>query len=160
MRSPLAAANNVYRLSLMLRRFSAAVATRRLHSRTGQAPSVAHINMISAQVMRTPRNLVSEFPVTRVKRRKRRNGFRQSGADLKPVTPLSPPPRDTSIRHKPTHPSPSARQFRLLLNGLAASALRRMFCHDGAWTARAQAYRSRETGEMSHRVDGATNCFS
>jgi hypothetical protein len=29
-----------------------------------------------------------------------------------------------------THPSPSARQFRLLLNGLATSELRRMFCSD------------------------------
>src|SRR5207245_806047 len=38
--------------------------------------------------------------------------------------------RDTCIRCKPTHPSPSACQFRLLLNGLAASALRRMFCSD------------------------------
>jgi hypothetical protein len=31
---------------------------------------------------------------------------------------------------KPMHPSPSARQFRLLLNGLAPSQLRRMFCSD------------------------------
>src|SRR5205807_8409321 len=36
----------------------------------------------------------------------------------------------TCMRCKPSHPSPSARQFRLLLNGLAASALRRMFCSD------------------------------
>jgi hypothetical protein len=36
-----------------------------------------------------------------------------------PVRPVQP---------APTHPSPSARQFRLLLNDLATSALRRMFC--------------------------------
>jgi hypothetical protein len=29
---------------------------------------------------------------------------------------------------KPTHPSPSAHEFRLLLNGLPTPALRRMFC--------------------------------
>src|SRR5438128_948358 len=34
------------------------------------------------------------------------------------------------MRCKPSHPSPSARQFRLLLNGLAAAELRRMFCSD------------------------------
>jgi hypothetical protein len=33
------------------------------------------------------------------------------------VTPLSPPPRH--LHQVQTHPSPSARQFRLLLNGLA-----------------------------------------
>ena len=40
------------------------------------------------------------------------------------------PLHDTCMRCKPMHPSPSARRFRLLLNGLAASALRRMFCSD------------------------------
>src|SRR5499427_8835127 len=34
------------------------------------------------------------------------------------------------MRCKPTHPSPSARQFRLLLNDLATPALRRMFCSE------------------------------
>jgi hypothetical protein len=42
------------------------------------------------------------------------------------VKPLSPP-RDTCIRCKPSHPSPSARQFRLLLKELPPAELRRMF---------------------------------
>ena len=39
---------------------------------------------------------------------------------------LEPAAADTCIRCKPTHPSPSAREFRLLLNGLARSELRRI----------------------------------
>jgi hypothetical protein len=35
--------------------------------------------------------------------------------------------RGTCMRCKPTHPSPSAHEFRLLLNDLATYALRRMF---------------------------------
>ena len=65
-------------------------------------------------------------PMTRVQRRKRRNAFRQEGADWKPVTPLSLPRRDICVRCKPSHPSPSAHEFRVLLNGLLTSALRRM----------------------------------
>src|SRR6266700_4622161 len=42
------------------------------------------------------------------------------------VKPLSPP-RDTCVRCKPSHPSPSARQFRLLLKELPPAELRRMF---------------------------------
>jgi hypothetical protein len=42
------------------------------------------------------------------------------------VTLLSTPPRDTCIRCKPSHPSPSAREFRLPLSGLATFELRRM----------------------------------
>ena len=45
------------------------------------------------------------------------------------VKPLSPPPRHTCMVQA-EHPSPSARQFRLLPNGLAISELRRMFCSD------------------------------
>jgi hypothetical protein len=41
------------------------------------------------------------------------------------VKPLSPPPRHTCMVQA-EHPSPSARQFRLLPNGLAISELRRM----------------------------------
>jgi hypothetical protein len=41
-----------------------------------------------------------------------------------PVLPVRP------VQPAPTHPSPSAREFRLLLNGLAAAELRRMFCSD------------------------------
>jgi hypothetical protein len=42
------------------------------------------------------------------------------------VKPLSFPPRH--LQAKTTHPSQSACKFRLLLNGLAASAPRQMFC--------------------------------
>jgi hypothetical protein len=49
---------------------------------------------------------------------------------VKPVTPLSPPPRDTRIKVQTDDPSPSAREFRVPLNGLAPSALRRMFSSD------------------------------
>src|SRR5262249_11950564 len=66
-------------------------------------------------------------PVTRLKRRKRRNGFRQSGADGETRYTLESAAARYCIRCKPTHPSPSAHEFRLLLNGLATSALRRMF---------------------------------
>jgi hypothetical protein len=45
------------------------------------------------------------------------------------VKPVSPPPRHTCMVQA-EHPSPSARQFRLLPNGLAISELRRMFCSD------------------------------
>src|SRR5262249_22499408 len=44
---------------------------------------------------------------------------------VRTVTPLSPPPRH--LQAKTTHPSPSACKFRLRLNGLATSELRRMF---------------------------------
>jgi hypothetical protein len=49
---------------------------------------------------------------------------------VKPVTPLSPPPRDTRIKVETDDPSPSARQFRLPFNWLAPSGLRRIFCSD------------------------------
>jgi hypothetical protein len=48
--------------------------------------------------------------VPRVKRRKRRNAFRYT---------LEPTPRDTRIKVQTDDPSPSARQFRLALNGLS-----------------------------------------
>ena len=52
----------------------------------------------------------------------------------------SPPQRDTSLKVQTDDPSPSVRQFRLLLNGLATSELRRMFCSDkGAYAIRASA---------------------
>ena len=42
--------------------------------------------------------------------------------------------RDTSMRCKPTHPSPSAHQFRLPFNWLDPSELRRIFCsNEGAY---------------------------
>jgi hypothetical protein len=68
----------------------------------------------------------AEFPVTRVKRRKERNGFRQSGADGETRYTHESAAARYCIKCKPTHPSPSAHEFRLLLNGLATSALRRM----------------------------------
>ena len=43
---------------------------------------------------------------------------------------VAEPVHDTCIRCKPSHPSPSARQFRLPFNGLAPSELRRIFCSD------------------------------
>jgi hypothetical protein len=52
--------------------------------------------------------------------------FGSQALTVKPVTPLSSPPRH--LQAKPMHPSPSAQEFRLLLNGLATSELRRMFC--------------------------------
>src|SRR5262249_16881310 len=58
--------------------------------------------------------------VPRVKRRKRRNGFWQSGADGETRYTLESAAARYCIRCKPTHPSPSAHEFRLLLNGLAA----------------------------------------
>ena len=48
-------------------------------------------------------------------------------SDRSTVTPLSPPPHQGA---NSTHPSPSARQFRLPFNGLAQSELRRIFCSD------------------------------
>ena len=57
--------------------------------------------------------------VPRVKRRKRRNAFRQAGADGKPVTPLSPPPRhlqvktDASVTIRPRIPTPAQRVSRI-----------------------------------------------
>jgi hypothetical protein len=65
--------------------------------------------------------LVSEFPVTRVKRRKRRNAFGIDACTIFAVLRVRP------VQPAPTHPSPSARQYCLPFKGLAASALRRMF---------------------------------
>jgi hypothetical protein len=68
-------------------------------------------------------------PVRRLKRKEWRKGFRQSGRDRSTILASAhfQPCYCTWIRCQPTHPSPSARRFRLLLNGLATSALRRMF---------------------------------
>jgi hypothetical protein len=63
-----------------------------------------------------------------VKRRKRRNGFRQSGAGGETRCTLEPPLRDTRIKVQTDDASPSACKFRFLLNGLAASELRQMLC--------------------------------
>jgi hypothetical protein len=41
---------------------------------------------------------------------------------------LSPPPRDTRAKVQTDDPSPPAQELRLLLNGLAGSELRQMFC--------------------------------
>ena len=65
---------------------------------------------------------------------RRRNAFWQAGADWEPVTPSEPSP--PHLQAKATHPSPSAQEFRLLLNGLATSELRRMFCSDEGACAR------------------------
>ena len=63
--------------------------------------------------------------------RERGKGFWQSGAGGETVTPLRPPPRGTCVsRVQPDSASPSAQEFQLLLNGLAAAELRRMFCSD------------------------------
>ena len=70
--------------------------------------------------------LISESGDT-VKRRERRHAFRQAGADGETRYTLEPPPRDTRIKVQTDDPSPSARQFRLQLNGLARTELRRMF---------------------------------
>jgi hypothetical protein len=57
---------------------------------------------------------------------------------VKPVTPLSPPPRDTRLKVQTDDPSPSARRLRLPFNGLATSELRRIFCSDeGAYVRQA-----------------------
>jgi hypothetical protein len=48
--------------------------------------------------------------------------------DRETVTRLSPPRHLHQVQT--VQPSPSARQFRLLFNGLAAAELRRMFCSD------------------------------
>jgi hypothetical protein len=66
----------------------------------------------------------------RVKRRKAAQRlFGNEALTVKPVTPLSPPPRDTR-QGATDDPSPSAQEFRFLLNELAAAELRRMFCSD------------------------------
>jgi hypothetical protein len=56
------------------------------------------------------------------------------------------------LRVQTDHPSPSAREFRLLLNGLAASALRRMFCSDEGACVRGMEPKAatRETGGLVH----------
>src|SRR6266567_1027723 len=51
----------------------------------------------------------------------RREAIAQRSLPVLPVRPVQPAPTD---------PSPSAREFRLLLNELAAAELRRMFCSD------------------------------
>jgi hypothetical protein len=70
-----------------------------------------------------------------LKREERRNGFRQSRCNRSTIVASAPLPTvrtvtQTPPRHlqaKTTHPSPSARRFRLLFNGLGTSELRRMF---------------------------------
>jgi hypothetical protein len=57
------------------------------------------------------------------------------------VKPLSPPPRHTCMVQA-EHPSPSARQFRLLPNGLAISELRRMLSPKRAHPSSRVCYRS------------------
>jgi hypothetical protein len=66
-----------------------------------------------------------QSPVTRLKRTKRRYGFWQSGCD-RSTMPASARFRPCN-RYTREHPSPSACQFRLLLNGLATYELRWMF---------------------------------
>jgi hypothetical protein len=60
---------------------------------------------------------------------KRRTGFRQSGRDRSTILARARfQPCYCHLHEVQTgHPSPSAHQFRLLLNDLATSALRRMF---------------------------------
>jgi hypothetical protein len=70
-------------------------------------------------------------PVTRVETKKAAQRFSASDrATILTRARLHPCKRHTGdpLRVPTDHPSPSAREFRLLLNGLAASALRRMFC--------------------------------
>src|SRR5215472_18474938 len=61
------------------------------------------------------RQLRSSFqsPVTRVKRTRRRDALGIDARTIFAVLPVRP------VQPAPTHPSPSARQFRLLLNDLA-----------------------------------------
>src|SRR5262249_24925495 len=56
--------------------------------------------------------------------------FGNQALTVKPVTPVSPPRRDTRIKVQTDDRSPSAHRFRLPFNWLAPSELRRMFCRD------------------------------
>ena len=78
--------------------------------------------------------------VSPARERRAEHRLRQSGdcstilarARFQLCKPLNPRAvaRHPASRHKQTHPSPSAHEFRLLLKELATSALRRMFCSD------------------------------
>jgi hypothetical protein len=60
-------------------------------------------------------------------------------------------PAAAHLQAKTTHPSPSAREFRLLINELAVSALRRMFCS-------CRQLRGTLPSELSSREMGACPC--
>jgi hypothetical protein len=97
----------------------------------------AAIDKIGSGARTLQRRSWFQSPVSRLKRKARRTSFGHQDAIAQPSSPglassvqTFEPLRDTCIRCKSTHPSPSAREFRLLLNGLATSALRRMFCSD------------------------------
>jgi hypothetical protein len=60
------------------------------------------------------------------------------------------PRRHICMRCKPTHPSPSAHQFRLPFNWLAPSELRRIFCSDeGAGAAIGKRSEEKKAGGLS-----------
>jgi hypothetical protein len=88
-----------------------------------------------------------------LKRKERRTSFRQSDAIAQRSSPGLASNRANrhivdSLRVQTDRPSPSAREFRLLLNGLAASALRRMFCSDEGACVRGMEPKARETGGL------------
>ena len=87
------------------------------------------------------RQLRSSFqsPVTRVKRTRRRDALGIDARTIFAVLPVRP------VQPAPTHPSPSARQFRLLLNDLAN------ICAETDVLQRGRCVRARTSGSLERQ---------
>jgi hypothetical protein len=91
-------------------------------------------------------------PMTRLKQKERRTGFRQSGRDRSTILARARfQPCYCHLHEVQTgHPSPSAHQFRLPFNGLAPSELRRLCSNEGACV-RAELMRARAQATVRGR---------